>query len=83
MGIMTIELADKNPPLSDIHPMRALYLIPAADEKTLNVQQPKKWSKPLLDFIRYCLNKDPVSGIRGSPRGWKWNWIMAFEQRVW
>ena len=56
---MTIELADKNPPLSDIHPMRALYLIPAADEKTLNVQQPKKWSKPLLDFIRYCLNKDP------------------------
>ncbi|KAI3650815.1 hypothetical protein MP228_004296 [Amoeboaphelidium protococcarum] len=59
MGITLIELADKNPPLSDIHPMRALYLIPSADSNTLMVRQPKKWSKPMVAFIQSCLVKDP------------------------
>ena len=28
LGITAIEIADTDPPMSDIHPMRALYLIP-------------------------------------------------------
>ncbi|KAJ1328284.1 hypothetical protein BSLG_010415 [Batrachochytrium salamandrivorans] len=31
IGITSIEIAEKNPPLSDIHPMRALQLIPKSD----------------------------------------------------
>ena len=38
MGITAIELADKNPPFSDIHPMRALYLIPQADPSKFMVR---------------------------------------------
>jgi serine/threonine protein kinase len=56
IGITAIEMADKNPPLSDIHPMRALYLIPDAD---LGLAKPKNWSKTFVDFISCCLTKDP------------------------
>jgi serine/threonine protein kinase len=59
IGITCIELADKNPPLSDIHPMRALYLIPTASPTSLMLQQPQKWSKPFVAFIQSCLVKDP------------------------
>ncbi|KAI9088188.1 kinase-like domain-containing protein, partial [Phlyctochytrium arcticum] len=57
IGITAIEIAEKNPPLSDIHPMRALYLIPNSD---LGLAKPKAWSKPFQEFIAYCLIKDPV-----------------------
>lgn len=58
IGITTIELADKNPPMSDIHPMRAMYLIPTADPKVLMVKNTKSWSKPFISFIQACLVKD-------------------------
>jgi hypothetical protein len=60
IGITAIELADKNPPMSDIHPMRALHLIPEADPQTLMLQQPKKWSKAFIQFIQHCLIKNPT-----------------------
>lgn len=56
IGITAIELADKNPPLSDIHPMRALLMIPTID---LNFQKPKNYSKQFQDFVQMCLLKDP------------------------
>ncbi|KAJ3124847.1 hypothetical protein HK098_000835 [Nowakowskiella sp. JEL0407] len=56
IGITAIEIADKNPPLSDIHPMRALYLIPNSD---LGLAKPKNWSKQFVDFVAICLTKDP------------------------
>lgn len=60
MGITLIELADKNPPMSDIHPMRALYLIPTANESVFMVQQPtKRFSKQMIDFLKICLQKNP------------------------
>ncbi|KAJ3206148.1 hypothetical protein HDU67_008357 [Dinochytrium kinnereticum] len=58
IGITAIEIADKNPPLSDIHPMRALHLIPDSNE--LMLAKPKNWSKQFVDFISVCLTKDPV-----------------------
>ncbi|KAJ3357429.1 hypothetical protein HDU83_007360 [Entophlyctis luteolus] len=57
IGITAIEIADKNPPLSDIHPMRALHLIPNSN---LGLAKPKNWSKIFVDFISVCLIKDPT-----------------------
>jgi serine/threonine protein kinase len=57
LGITTIEMADKCPPLSDIHPMRALALIPKA---TLTLANPKAWSKGMLDFVARCLQRNPA-----------------------
>ncbi|KAI8617844.1 kinase-like domain-containing protein [Chytriomyces sp. MP71] len=56
IGITAIEIADKNPPLSDIHPMRALHMIPSSN---LGLAKPKNWSKPFVDFVASCLVKDP------------------------
>ncbi|KAJ3194592.1 hypothetical protein HK101_002349 [Irineochytrium annulatum] len=58
IGITAIEIADKNPPLSEIHPMRALHLIPDSNE--LMLSKPKNWSKQFVDFISICLIKDPA-----------------------
>ncbi|KAJ3140429.1 hypothetical protein HK100_009740 [Physocladia obscura] len=57
IGITAIEIADKNPPLSDIHPMRELHLIPNSN---LGLAKPKNWTKVFVDFIVCCLVKDPV-----------------------
>lgn len=57
LGITAIEIAEKNPPLSDIHPMRALQLIPTSE---IGFSKPKLWSKPFQDFVSSCLIKDPL-----------------------
>ena len=41
LGITCIELAEVNPPLSEITPMRALFQIPVRDPPKL--QNPKQW----------------------------------------
>jgi serine/threonine protein kinase len=41
LGITAIELAEKNPPLVDMAPMRALCTIPYEPPPTL--KQPEKW----------------------------------------
>ena len=56
IGITAIEIAEKNPPLSDIHPMRALLLIPT---QQLGLAKPKNFSKVFQDFVQICLTKDP------------------------
>ncbi|XP_069504253.1 myosin-IIIa isoform X2 [Ambystoma mexicanum] len=56
LGITAIELGDGDPPLADLHPMRALFKIPRNPPPTLC--QPELWSKELNDFISNCLIKD-------------------------
>ena len=56
LGIVAIELADSEPPLSDIHPMRALFQIPRNPPPT--VKDPTRWSQVFLDFISECLVKN-------------------------
>jgi len=51
-----IEMVDMNPPLSEFHPLRALYLIPSSPPPT--PQNAKKFSKEFLDFLQYCLVKE-------------------------
>jgi serine/threonine protein kinase len=57
LGITCIELAEREPPLSEVHPMRALMQIPIRDPPRL--ANAKKWSKEFQDFISDCLIKDP------------------------
>ncbi|KFQ39119.1 Myosin-IIIa, partial [Mesitornis unicolor] len=56
LGITAIELGDGDPPLADLHPMRALFKIPRNPAPTL--QQPELWSPEFNDFINKCLTKD-------------------------
>ncbi|XP_069067462.1 myosin-IIIa [Pleurodeles waltl] len=56
LGITAIELADGDPPLADLHPMRALFKIPRNPPPTLC--QPELWSAELNGFISNCLIKD-------------------------
>ncbi|XP_020791281.1 myosin-IIIa [Boleophthalmus pectinirostris] len=56
LGITAIELGDGDPPLSDLHPMRALFKIPRNPPPTL--RQPELWSDDFNDFICKCLIKD-------------------------
>ncbi|XP_077124534.1 myosin-IIIa [Ranitomeya variabilis] len=56
VGITAIELGDGDPPLADLHPMRALFKIPRNPPPTLC--QPELWSPEFNDFISKCLTKD-------------------------
>eukprot|EP01101_Sappina_pedata_P008223 TRINITY_DN4510_c0_g1_i1.p1 TRINITY_DN4510_c0_g1~~TRINITY_DN4510_c0_g1_i1.p1 ORF type:complete len:1003 (+),score=529.39 TRINITY_DN4510_c0_g1_i1:52-3060(+) len=57
LGITLIELAEVNPPLSDITPMRVLFQIPVRDPPKL--QDAQAWSSTFSDFLSCCLQKDP------------------------
>ncbi|KAK9533924.1 hypothetical protein VZT92_009012 [Zoarces viviparus] len=54
LGITALEMAEGSPPLCDMHPMRALFLIPRNPAPRL---KSKKWSKKFQSFIESCLVK--------------------------
>uniref|UniRef100_A0A4W3IW94 non-specific serine/threonine protein kinase n=1 Tax=Callorhinchus milii TaxID=7868 RepID=A0A4W3IW94_CALMI len=56
LGITAIELGDGEPPMSDLHPVKALYKIPRNPPPTL--LQPDKWCRGFNHFISQCLIKD-------------------------
>ena len=57
LGITAIELAEGLPPYADIHPMRAIFMIPNRPPPRLKDES--KWSKEFVDFIARCLVKNP------------------------
>eukprot|EP01130_Rhizamoeba_saxonica_P014202 TRINITY_DN6177_c0_g1_i1.p1 TRINITY_DN6177_c0_g1~~TRINITY_DN6177_c0_g1_i1.p1 ORF type:complete len:1012 (-),score=263.08 TRINITY_DN6177_c0_g1_i1:80-3115(-) len=56
LGITLIELAEREPPLAQIHPMRALVQIPLREPPKLRSTH---WSDDFRDFLAVCLEKDP------------------------
>ncbi|XP_054894882.1 TRAF2 and NCK interacting kinase a isoform X8 [Poeciliopsis prolifica] len=54
LGITAIEMAEGAPPLCDMHPMRALFLIPRNPAPRL---KSKKWSRKFQSFIENTLVK--------------------------
>lgn len=55
LGITAIEMAKGEPPLSENHPMKVLFLIPKADAPRL---ESPPWSSEFSSFIACCLQKD-------------------------
>uniref|UniRef100_A0A8C9W3P6 non-specific serine/threonine protein kinase n=1 Tax=Scleropages formosus TaxID=113540 RepID=A0A8C9W3P6_SCLFO len=56
LGITAIELADGDPPLSEMHPVKALFKIPRNPPPTL--RHPENWCRAFSHFIAQCLIKD-------------------------
>ena len=56
LGITAIEMAEGKPPYSGIHPMRAIFMIPANPPPTLSGPS----SADFADFVAKCLVKDPA-----------------------
>nr|XP_042902924.1 serine/threonine-protein kinase mig-15 isoform X2 [Parasteatoda tepidariorum] len=55
LGITALEMCESQPPLCDMHPMRALFLIPRNPPPRL---KSKKWNKKFHSFIETVLVKD-------------------------
>lgn len=58
LGITALEMAESQPPLCDLHPMRALFLIPRNPPPRL---KSKKWSKKFHGFIDTVLGKFSIN----------------------
>jgi serine/threonine protein kinase len=56
LGITLIELAEGHPPLCNLHPLRAIFVIPTRAAPTFTDKT--KWSPEMNEFLSLCLTKD-------------------------
>lgn len=53
------ELAELQPPMFDLHPMRALFLMSKSGFKPPTLKEKEKWSPTFHSFIKTALTKNP------------------------
>lgn len=58
-GITAIELAELQPPMFDLHPMRALFLMSKSGFKPPTLKDRDKWSPTFHTFVKVALTKNP------------------------
>ncbi|XP_056632163.1 mitogen-activated protein kinase kinase kinase kinase 5 isoform X7 [Diorhabda sublineata] len=59
IGITAIELAELQPPMFDLHPMRALFLMSKSGFKPPTLKDKEKWSATFQSFVKVALTKNP------------------------
>lgn len=64
LGITALEMAEGKPPYGDIHPMRAIFMIPTKPPPTF--RDSELWSPQFIDFVSRCLVKSPEKRATAS-----------------
>uniref|UniRef100_A0A9J7YX00 Mitogen-activated protein kinase kinase kinase kinase n=2 Tax=Cyprinus carpio TaxID=7962 RepID=A0A9J7YX00_CYPCA len=59
VGITSIELAELQPPMFDLHPMRALFLMSKSNFQPPKLKDKTKWSTAFHNFVKISLTKNP------------------------
>ncbi|XP_023603324.1 mitogen-activated protein kinase kinase kinase kinase 3 isoform X13 [Myotis lucifugus] len=59
VGITAIELAELQPPMFDLHPMRALFLMTKSNFQPPKLKDKVKWSNSFHHFVKMALTKNP------------------------
>uniref|UniRef100_A0A8C1J6Y8 non-specific serine/threonine protein kinase n=1 Tax=Cyprinus carpio TaxID=7962 RepID=A0A8C1J6Y8_CYPCA len=59
VGITAIELAELQPPMFDLHPMRALMLMSKSSFQPPKLKDKSKWPAGFHSFVKMCLIKSP------------------------
>uniref|UniRef100_A0A673MCS2 Mitogen-activated protein kinase kinase kinase kinase n=1 Tax=Sinocyclocheilus rhinocerous TaxID=307959 RepID=A0A673MCS2_9TELE len=59
VGITAIELAELQPPMFDLHPMRSLMLMSKSSFQPPKLKDKNKWSTEFHNFIKMALTKSP------------------------
>uniref|UniRef100_A0A8C8MHL3 non-specific serine/threonine protein kinase n=1 Tax=Oncorhynchus tshawytscha TaxID=74940 RepID=A0A8C8MHL3_ONCTS len=59
VGITAIELAELQPPMFDLHPMRALFLMTKSNFQPPKLKDKVKWTSNFHHFVKISLTKNP------------------------
>ncbi|XP_059374884.1 mitogen-activated protein kinase kinase kinase kinase 3-like isoform X2 [Carassius carassius] len=59
VGITAIELAELEPPMFDLHPMRALFLMTKSSFQPPKLKDKVKWTNNFHHFVKMALIKNP------------------------
>ncbi|KAM4603436.1 mitogen-activated protein kinase kinase kinase kinase 3 [Polymixia lowei] len=59
VGITAIELAELQPPMFDLHPMRALLLMTKSNFQPPKLKDKMKWTSNFHHFVKVALTKNP------------------------
>ncbi|KAF7706245.1 mitogen-activated protein kinase kinase kinase kinase 2 [Silurus meridionalis] len=59
VGITAIELAELQPPMFDLHPMKALMLMSKSSFQPPKLKDKAQWSAGFHSFVKMCLTKNP------------------------
>ncbi|XP_036404589.1 mitogen-activated protein kinase kinase kinase kinase 3 isoform X4 [Megalops cyprinoides] len=59
VGITAIELAELQPPMFELHPMRALFLMTKSNFQPPKLKDKMKWTNNFHHFVKMALTKNP------------------------